>query len=800
MTGFFQEIFVLLTSSPGNLAYHLVIAFSIVGALLSAITSWQKNEFPQAKRMVIGLSSLIFIRLLLFMFAALAWQGLVDEQIFLPVVDRAANLISAIIIVWMWVFPEAQRLADAATALLIFLAITLLVFNLVWWSNLDTGMYFNATWPDGINQFSSMGVLLLGCVGLLLRRPNSWGIGLGMLTLLFLGNLIYSMAPYPPGDYPGAVRLAEMAAYPLLLALPHRFSEKSPSVELVVEERQRYGLPPEVLDAFVSLSTFQSPEQVCRAIVTAVSHTFLADLSLLVSPPDTQDYMAILCGYDLIREKSIEGVGIDSHEIPLIAAALKKGSPLRLPASSTSPDLQGLGNALNLGKCGHLLVTPIKKEGEEVVAGIILLSPYSNRSWSTEDQNNLIHSSKPMAQLLHQTHETHLFEAEIDQARQELGRAQDQYEHIHQENEALRAELSETKKLIGSNRSQVESLEALLIAHEEAQAIIAQLQSEIASLRQSGVAGSAAILAVSSSVGAKNEQDEVLAKSGELEEELRITLKEVARLQTVLSDADRKILELERGLLSVPSSFENMEIITNLAQELRQPMSSIIGYTDFLLGETVGILGNLQRKFLERVRLSAEKMSKLVDELIIITNAELTPMLSDYSPVDLNRVVDESVAEISDQLRSKDITLRVDLQERLPLLYYDSQVLQDTLSTLLENAGAVTPEEGEIALRVKVERDEVIGNYILVQVADLGGGIDKENLSRVLSPPEDQDVEPINGVGEALNKLPELRASIEAMDGRIWIDSEPGMGSVFSLLLPINTEPETNSAGGEKPA
>jgi signal transduction histidine kinase len=404
-----------------------------------------------------------------------------------------------------------------------------------------------------------------------------------------------------------------------------------------------------------------------------------------------------------------------------------------------------------------------------------------------------------MAQLLQHTHETQIYEGEIDQAHQEIKQAQDQFERIRQENEALRSELVETKKLLGSNRSQVESLEALLIAHEEAQSIIAQMQTEIASLRQSSLDRSEPILVASSGVSVQSEQGVYQVSSRELEEELRITLKEVAQLQTVLSDADRKILELERGLPSTPTSFENMEIITNLAQELRQPMSSIVGYTDFLLGETVGILGNLQRKFLERVRLSAEKMSKLVDELIYITNAELTPMLSAFSPVDLNRVVDEAIAEISDQLRSKDIALRVDLQEQLPLINYDIQVLQDTLVTLLENAGAVTPEEGEIALRVKVESDDVIGRYILVQVADLGGGIDKEDLSRVLSPSEGQDDKPISGVGEALNKLPELRASIESMDGRIWIDSEPGMGSVFSLLLPIKAEAEHRDAGGGKP-
>ena len=85
----------------------------------------------------------------------------------------------------------------------------------------------------------------------------------------------------------------------------------------------------------------------------------------------------------------------------------------------------------------------------------------------------------------------------------------------------------------------------------------------------------------------------------QMEQELRQTLEEMAHMQNALADANIKILELEKRP-EAPITTEQVEVIASISQELRQPMSSIVGYTDLLMGESVGILGALQRKFVER--------------------------------------------------------------------------------------------------------------------------------------------------------------------------------------------------------
>ena len=88
-------------------------------------------------------------------------------------------------------------------------------------------------------------------------------------------------------------------------------------------------------------------------------------------------------------------------------------------------------------------------------------------------------------------------------------------------------------------------------------------------------------------------------------------------------------------------------------------MSSIVGYTDLLMGESVGILGALQRKFVERIKASTERIGGLVDDLIQITNLETGKMEFNPEDIDLNLIIDNAMAYTSTQIREKNITLRL---------------------------------------------------------------------------------------------------------------------------------------------
>jgi signal transduction histidine kinase len=228
-------------------------------------------------------------------------------------------------------------------------------------------------------------------------------------------------------------------------------------------------------------------------------------------------------------------------------------------------------------------------------------------------------------------------------------------------------------------------------------------------------------------------------------------------------------------------------------------MSSIIGYTGLLLSESAGILGALQRKFLERIRVSTERIGALVEDLVQVTTLDSGTMELAPEAVDLTRLIQETTTQIDSQIRAKDIDLKCDLPEDLPRIHADRDALQQALIHLLQNAASVTPEEGQVSLLVRVESADDKQDYVLMQVADQGGGIPPDDLHRVFSRLYRADNVLIQGIGDTGVGLSIVKQLIEAHGGRVWVDTDPGHGSVFSVLLPIDEDPLLAARDGDGP-
>jgi signal transduction histidine kinase len=305
---------------------------------------------------------------------------------------------------------------------------------------------------------------------------------------------------------------------------------------------------------------------------------------------------------------------------------------------------------------------------------------------------------------------------------------------------------------------------------EETQRVLEKLKQENEELR------------ISLSVKGTNKTG-TFASSAQLENELRLTLEQVAHLQNELAEANMRIIEAEKGT-SAARSTEQAEVVASISQELRQPMSSIVGYTDLLLGESVGILGTLQRKFVERVKASTERIGSLIDDLIQVTTLETGLHDLKPEPVDLDSIIDNAMSYTSSQIREKNISLHLDLPKNVGPIHADREALQQILIHLLQNAGAASPLEGTILLKVQTKTEDG-KDYVLIQVSDSGGGIAPEDLGRVFTRLYRADNVLIQGVGDTGVGLSIAKTLTEAQKGRIWVDSQIGVGSTFSVLLPI---------------
>ena len=770
MSAFTSLILTQLTVPPGDLIYYIVLTFAVASALQSAFNHWRVSEFPQAKRAFAGLSVLIAAQILMFILSGLGWQQIIEPRTILPPMDRAFILFGIIWITWLYAFPEPNRGADAAATLLSLLVLVILGVSLLTWQAQIAdpqfaSLSYNQTMDDWLWQVGSLFLALVGIAILFIRRPDGMWNG---VTLLFLGVLGHAghLLFQIEGNYSGIVRLAYMAAYPILLTLPQRFAipnQMAPIAarpitakqDTISPERRRYSTDPKTFHAMLALAAESNPTKVSQAVTRAIAQTMLSDLCFMIYLTDNNNQMIIAGGYDLIREDSLEGGSLNKGSIPMLANSLQRGRPLRMPASSTSADIKGLGDILGLTNPGHLLSVPIITPEKEALGGLLLLSPYSDRTWTAEDQAFLSNIATSLVPIIKRSQNLNKLESEAGQARTQTIQLERQVQELSLQLETARAEIQ---------KGGAAEAASLRVAQEESIQIIEQLQQENAELRSG-----------------KNLQPSV--SSSQVEKELKTTLQEVARLQNQLAEANIKAHEMEKGHAATKST-EQAEVVASISQELRQPLSSIVGYTDLLLGESVGILGALQRKFVERIKASTERIRSLTDDMIQITTLENELNDLKPEPVDLNSIIDNAMSYTSTQVREKNISIHLELPKVLSPIQADREALQQILIHLLQNAGAATPFEGTVRLKVQTQSENNL-DYILIQVSDSGGGIASTDLPRVFTRLYRADNVLIQGVGDTGVGLSIAKALTEAHHGRIWVESEQGTGSTFSVLLPI---------------
>ncbi len=346
-----------------------------------------------------------------------------------------------------------------------------------------------------------------------------------------------------------------------------------------------------------------------------------------------------------------------------------------------------------------------------------------------------------------------------------------------------------------------------------------ELKAEVESLREqlAGIQATGAALEASGGDGIGALQLELGRLSQALaaaNEQLATRDREIERLQgdrqhratDELLSAQARVAQLEASLAeraaaaqAAPAGLtrETFDVIASVIQELRQPMSTIRGYSDLLLGESVGMLGALQRKFLERVTASCERMEVLVDDLMRVTDLDSGALRLDPQKIDILYVVDDAIHACAAQYREKGLNLRLDIADDLPTVVADRDAVRQILTHLLQNAGAASPADGAVLLRIRDHQDgERSGPFLFVSVTDSGAGVTADDQARVFSRMYRADSPLVTGLGETGVGLALAKALTQAQGGKIWFTSEPGRGTTFHVLLPIRPP----SSAGASPA
>ena len=282
----------------------------------------------------------------------------------------------------------------------------------------------------------------------------------------------------------------------------------------------------------------------------------------------------------------------------------------------------------------------------------------------------------------------------------------------------------------------------------------------------------------------------------ELTEQRNQLERELNQIRTALASSEDKIemLQVQYNARDpqVAAKLEDPALILGMVQELRTPMTSIVGYVDLLLSESAGILGEMQRKFLNRVQTNVARLATMLDDLTRITALDTGQFMLVAQPVDVVGLIEDAITNSASQFREKGLAVNLDLNDDIPLVAADQDAMGQIIGQLLTNAYLASPPNTEVVITARRQPTSLngAGDYtdtLFVSVEDRGGGIALEDQARVFSRKYKADNPLIQGLGDTGVGLSIAKALVEAHGGRLWLETLEGVGSRFNFVLPLET-------------
>ncbi len=228
------------------------------------------------------------------------------------------------------------------------------------------------------------------------------------------------------------------------------------------------------------------------------------------------------------------------------------------------------------------------------------------------------------------------------------------------------------------------------------------------------------------------------------------------------------------------------QFVSVAAHELRNPLSAIIGYVEMLLDIDVGPLTDKQRKYLETVQRSGQRLLDITNDLLDVTGIETGRVELVLRPTDLPALMEKVAAELGPQLEAKSQRLILRAIPGLPPALCDETRAAQIIGNLLSNASKYTPEGGLITLGVAYATEE---GFLQLCVADTGVGISAADQGKLFQRFFRAESARLTGVSGAGLGLYITHSLVELHGGRIWCESEPNKGSTFCATFPIADRP-----------
>jgi CheY-like chemotaxis protein len=239
-----------------------------------------------------------------------------------------------------------------------------------------------------------------------------------------------------------------------------------------------------------------------------------------------------------------------------------------------------------------------------------------------------------------------------------------------------------------------------------------------------------------------------------------------------------------------------------MSHELRTPLNAIIGYSDMLKNGNYGEINEAQFHRLSRVEVNSHQLLELINNILDISKIEVGQMKLNLEVVDLRDLIEQAITPVTFLAEKKGLSLDLQLASGLTEIQADAQRLRQVVTNLLGNAIKFT-HEGRVAIDVRpvmvrhrsIEELDLLpplhiavpdGKWVMLRVVDTGIGIAPEDQAYIFDAFRQVDGSSAReyagtGLGLAISYQ-----FVTLHEGYMWVDSKPGEGSAFTMLLPYD--------------
>ncbi len=303
----------------------------------------------------------------------------------------------------------------------------------------------------------------------------------------------------------------------------------------------------------------------------------------------------------------------------------------------------------------------------------------------------------------------------------------------------------------------------------------------------------------------RRQQSELEAANAELEERANALQQQRAILNQQNRELTQAQAELQRKAQELASANKyKSEFLANMSHELRTPLNSLLILARMLANNEEGNLTEAQVESAKIIFNSGTDLLNLINDILDLSKVEAGRMSFHFAPTPVQNLLQNMRALFNHLAEEKGLEFKVEVAaEAPPVVETDQQRVEQIIKNLLSNAFKFT-EQGGVTLRVERE-----GEWLAFRVCDTGIGMTPEQQKVVFEAFQQADGSTSRKYGGTGLGLAISREMAAKLGGRIDLQSEPGVGSVFSLLLPVQraaapesapAQPQAASAEGQTPA